>query len=118
MMTRTPENRQQKFLKILQVFQGRTKAAIAIKMKHNICMLVSTVGFILNPACSSYFLYSFGASKTFVVWQISEDVETMFRAWRPFCSRGVFFFLGFKLREQRVLTHAGCHLSLQFMMSI
>lgn len=61
-------------------------------MKHNICMLVSTVGFILNPACSSYFLYSFGASKTFVVWQISEDVETMFRAWRPFCSRGAFFF--------------------------
>lgn len=48
MMTRTPENRQQKFLKILQVFQGRTKAAIAIKMKHNICMLVSTVGFILT----------------------------------------------------------------------
>ena len=117
MMTRTPENRQQKFLKILQVFQGRTKAAIAIKMKQHLYASVYC-RLYFNLACSSYFLYSFGASKTFVVWQIIEDVEATFRAWRPFCSRGVFFFLGFKLREQRVLTHAGCHLSLQFNMSI
>lgn len=109
MMTRTPENRQQKFLKILQVFQGRTKAAIAIKMKHNICMLVSTVSFILTQHVRVIFS---------IVLVLRKDVEAMFRAWRPFCSRGVFFFLGFKLREQRVLIHAGCHLSLHFMMSI